>query len=96
MGFIGFFTDDRTVSDYKHYVTIEKGVDNWWSNNNAWYHYDDIRNEITPDNSDLIVQAKRPIIEFDNRLELSGESNSKSNNSVEEPTFNLYDSEMIS
>ena len=34
-----------TGSDYRHYVTIGREVSsNWWSNNNEWYHYNDIKN----------------------------------------------------
>ena len=49
-----------TRSNKKHYVTLGRGtnVANWWSQNNAWYHYDDIRNRINEDNKDKFEQAK--------------------------------------
>ena len=67
----GFFTDGRQEGTDKHYVTIDKSNDSWWGRSNAWYHYEDIRALITPENGDLIEQAKRPIIEFDKRLEVA-------------------------
>jgi hypothetical protein len=82
------FDASTTGSNDLHYVTIDKGASNWWSENNSWYHYDDIRELITNENSQFIIQAKRPIIEFDNRLELSDESQSVT--SFVEPKFNVY------
>lgn len=73
-------------SEHKHYVTIEKTLGNWWSENNAWYHYDDIRHLITSDNKKLIEQAKRPIIEFDKLLSPENESQIIDNQWVE-PRF---------
>ena len=68
----GFFTDTSQNSEYKHYITIDKSVTgNWWSDNNAWYHYDDIRELITSENKQYIEQAKRPIIEFDTSIQLA-------------------------
>lgn len=88
----GFFTDvEMTSTVNKHYVTIDKADGNWWSEHNSWYHYDDISELITSDNSGLIEQARRPIIEFDARLELSTASLDKTDDVVEEPLFNLYD-----
>lgn len=75
-------------SDELHYVTIEKTTGNWWSENNSWYHYEDIRELITNENSQYITQAKRPIIEFDNRLELADSSIGVT--AFEEPKFNIY------
>lgn len=65
-----------TGSVNKHYVTINRTTTptNWWSKNNYWYHYDDIKDFIFDSNSDEIAQATRPIIEFDEDLELSNES----------------------
>ena len=60
-----------TGSINKHYVTIDKDVGSWWSTNNSWYHYDDIKSLITDSNFTLISQALRPIIEFDKDIELS-------------------------
>ena len=85
---IGF--DISFIGSYSsHYVTIARGTSNWWSSNNAWYHYSDIQPYITPANQHLIHQAKRPIIEFDNRLELSDTSENVT--SFEIPTFKSYD-----
>ncbi|MDC1446344.1 hypothetical protein N8344_00065 [bacterium] len=73
-------------ADYKHYVTVEKSTGNWWGENNAWYHYEDISDKITSENKHLIEQAKRPIIEFDSRLSIA--------NTVTEwelPTFTCSD-----
>ena len=64
----GFFTDGSQASNNKHYITVGKSVGTFWGENNSWYHYDDIRQLITSDNKHLIEQAKRPIIEFDSRL----------------------------
>lgn len=86
----GFFTDDRQSGTNLHYVTIEKSTGNWWGENNAWYHYDDIREEITKDNQHLIQQAKRPIIEFDDGLELSDFSLTATE--WAEPTFRIFNS----
>ena len=77
-----------------HYITIDKDGDfandsNWWSDRNSWFHYDDIRQYIIQENKSYIEQAKRPIIEFDNRLELSTSSQSVTTFSV--PTFKGYD-----
>lgn len=80
----GFFTDDTQESNYKHYVTIDKSSGNWWGENNAWYHYDDIRELITADNKQFIEQAKRPIIEFDKNLQVT---NSVSNDDWVQPEF---------
>lgn len=79
-----------------HYITIDKDTDystitNWWSDRNSWYHYDDIRKYITSQNKNFIEQAKRPIIEFDKRLELSDESATATDFAV--PTFRLYNDE---
>lgn len=75
------------------YVTIAYGANNWWSWHNAWFHYDDIKEFITPVNQHLVHQAKRPIIEFDNRLELSDESAAKdiASYDFEVPTFKSFD-----
>ena len=67
----GFFTEGEQESVHKHYVTIDESEGNWWGENNAWYHYEDIREYITPENRDLIEQASRPIIEFDSGLEVA-------------------------
>ena len=81
-----------TGSDYRHYVTIGREVsNNWWSNNNEWYHYNDIKNLITSDNFHLIHQAKRPIIEFDSRLELADPRLSETSWAF--PEFKLYDAD---
>jgi hypothetical protein len=72
-----------------HYITIARGTLDWWSANNSWYHYNDIVSLLTPSNQDLIHQAKRPIIEFDNRLELSDESFATTY--FEIPTFKSFD-----
>ena len=90
----GFFANGNQESDNKHYVTIEKATTgNWWSNNNAWYHYDDIREFITSANQNLIEQAKRPIIEFDDALSLSADSTAKdlADANWEQPKFNADD-----
>ena len=69
----GFFAngDNRQESDNKHYITVDKSSGNWWGENNAWYYYEDISDNITSDNKHLIEQAKRPIIEFDSRLSIA-------------------------
>ena len=87
-------------SDNKHYVTINKsiqmpyGTDNWWSKNNSWFHYDDIKAYIDDSNFTSITQATRPIIEFDQHIELSTSSAAKSlsDTAWELPTFKTYDS----
>ena len=66
-------------SNDTHYITIDKNDDttssiNWWSDRNSWYHYDDIRQYINDENKSYIIQAKRPIIEFDRNIELSDSS----------------------
>ena len=89
-----------TGSENKHYVTINTdktktyGTGSWWSTNNYWYHYDDIKDLIQDANFDEISQAKRPIIEFDQHIELSAESTSKSlsDTNWELPTFKSYNS----
>ena len=83
-------------SDDTHYITLEKDTDlatikNWWSDRNSWYHYDDIRKYITSDNKKYIEQAKRPIIEYDNRIELSSTSAAATEFAV--PTFKIYNSD---
>ena len=85
----GFVNDNSLQQSlYKHYVTIGRPGSNWFSVVNSWYHYDDIRDKITDDNYTLIEQAKRPIIEFDNRLELA---DSMANISEWEfPKFKVY------
>ena len=92
------FDTSITGSTKKHYVTIGRdqlniwAVDNWWANENQWYHYDDIKNLITENNSEFMEQAKRPIIEFDSRLELSNDSLAKvAGTNWECPTFKIYD-----
>ena len=70
----GFFVNGSQDSENKHYVTIEKTTGNWWGENNAWYHYDEIREFITSDNKQYIEQATRPIIEFDARLTIANAS----------------------
>lgn len=94
----GFDSNLTPGSNKKHYVTIGRdeldlfAVDNWWSNENNWYHYDDIKNFITTTNMDLIEQAKRPIIEFDSRLELNNSSLAKDTTTDWEfPLFKIYD-----
>ena len=79
-------------SNLKHYVTIDKNENNWWGANNAWYHFDDIKDLLTIENKHLIKQASRPIIEFDSRLELSQTSLDKPLDDLgfEEPTFSIY------
>ena len=93
----GFDSNLTPGSDKKHYVTIGRdelnlfAVDNWWSNENNWYHYDDIKNFITTSNMDKIEQAKRPIIEFDSRLELNNSSLLKDTTTDWEfPLFKIY------
>ena len=83
-----------TGSNNLHYVTVDRGTSSWWSQNNSWYHFEDIKHLLTADNKPLIKQAKRPIIEFDNRLVLSDLSASKnvSDLNFEEPTFKVYNS----
>lgn len=87
-----------TRSNNKHYVTLGRGTNatNWWSQNNAWYHYDDIRTRINEDNKDKFEQAKRPIIEFDNRLDIvktTPDADSNGDVNWEFPEFRIYDSE---
>ncbi len=84
-------------SNDTHYITIDKNLDrtsssNWWSDRNSWFHYDDIRTYISDENKSYITQAKRPIIEFDNKLELSDASSAAV--VWEIPTFKVYDSEL--
>ena len=94
-----FRADIFDGSDNKHYVTINNstdmphGTDNWWSKNNSWFHYDDIKAYIDDSNFEMIVQASRPIIEFDQHIELSTSSADKSLSDVtwELPTFKSYD-----
>ena len=86
------FDASITGSDYRHYVTIgREASNNWWSNNNEWYHYNDIKNLITDDNFHLIHQAKRPIIEFDSGLELTDPRVSETSWAF--PEFKLYDAD---
>ena len=85
------FDASITGSNDKHYVTIDKGDTDWWSSNNSWYHYDDIKSLITDANFKLIAQALRPIIEFDKDIELSTTSDAVAT-SGEIPTFKSYDS----
>ena len=89
----GFFIDGTQDSSYKHYVTVEKSAGNWWGENNAWYHYDDIRELITTDNKQFIEQAKRPIIEFDSSLTIA---NTVTNNEWVKPQFTADDGESYS
>ena len=86
----GFFTGSEQSTTNKHYVTIDKGNSYWWSSNNSWYHYDDIKSLITDSNFTLISQATRPIIEFDKNIELSDTSKLVST-AGEIPTFQSYD-----
>jgi hypothetical protein len=88
----GFVNDGSLVENAnKHYVTIGRGSTDWWSTKNAWYHYDDIRDKITDANFKLIEQAKRPIIEFDKRLELSDDSQALAANADWTfPEFKIY------
>ena len=65
--------DDFVESTNIHYVTIEKSEGPWWSENNSWYHYEDIKEFVNSDNDHLIQQAQRPIIEFDSGLECASE-----------------------
>lgn len=80
-------------TDEVSYVVMARGETNWWSLHNGWFHYDDINELITTDNQQYIHQAKRPIIEFDSRLELSDTSATKDVTSYDfsEPTFKSYD-----
>ena len=97
--------DDILRSDNKHYVTIDRlgpnyqgqNITNWWSQNNAWYHYDDIREIINENNADKFEQAKRPIIEFDNRIELAIMTPAPVNGVVswEFPQFRLFNSDNV-
>ena len=91
----GFVGDGSVIENAdKHYVTIGRGGTDWWSTKNAWYHYDDIRDKITDSNHILIEQAKRPIIEFDKRLELSDTSAALATNADWTfPTFKIYTGE---
>ena len=88
----GFVGDGSVIENAnKHYVTIGRGSTDWWSTKNAWYHYDDIRDKITDSNHTLIEQAKRPIVEFDKRLELSDTSAALAANADWTfPTFKVY------
>lgn len=86
----GFFTGSEQSTVNKHYITIDKGNADWWSSNNSWYHYDDIRSQITDANYTLISQALRPIIEFDKDIELSDDSATAT--SFDIPEFKGYDS----
>tara|TARA_B100001057_G_scaffold91069_1_gene87382 strand:+ start:16921 stop:25755 length:8835 start_codon:yes stop_codon:yes gene_type:complete len=88
----GFVTDNSLVQNAnKHYITVGRGGTDWWSTKNSWYHYDDIRDKITDDNFKLIAQAKRPIIEFDKRLELSDASQALAANADwTYPLFKIY------
>jgi hypothetical protein len=79
-------------SNDKHYVTIDRSVGSWWSTNNSWYHYDDIKSLITDSNFTKISQALRPIIEFDKDIELSDTSAAVAT-SGEIPTFKSYNSD---
>ena len=95
-----FRSDIFAGTDIKHYVTIDRSVDkpygtnNWWSKNNSWHHYDDIKKYITDSNFKLITQASRPIIEFDKHVKLSNGSQAKSLSDTvwALPTFESYDS----
>jgi len=80
-------------SEYKTYITMDRAGSNWWSDNNSWYHHNDINHLINESNSDLIIQAKRPIIEFDGRMQLSTQSLNKIDNGFELPLFEIYDLE---
>lgn len=86
------FDESISGSNLKHYITIDKTESNWWGFNNSWYHIDDIKDLLTNENKHLIKKAARPIIEFDNRLEVSPSSLSKPLDDLdfEEPTFSLY------
>lgn len=88
------FDESIQGSNLTHYVTIDRGENNWWSHNNSWYHFEDIKHLLTTENKHLIKQAKRPIIEFDNRLVLSDFSLAKniSDLDFEEPQFKVYNS----
>ena len=94
-----FRNDIFAGSNNKHYVTLNYnkdkpyGTTNWWSKNNSWYHYDDIKQYITDANFKLLVQASRPIIEFDQHLKLSTSSQAKSlsDTAWALPTFETYD-----
>jgi hypothetical protein len=86
----GFFSGSEQSTTNKHYITIDKGASDWWSSNNSWYHYDDIRSQITDSNYTLISQALRPIIEFDNNIELSNGSATATEFDI--PEFKAYDS----
>ena len=86
----GFFSGLDQSTANKHYITIDKGNADWWSTNNSWYHYEDIRNQITDSNYTLISQALRPIIEFDKNLELSDDSATATEFDI--PEFKTYDS----
>ena len=57
------FDESIQGSNLTHYVTIDRGESNWWSHNNSWYHFEDIKHLLTADNKHLIKQAKRPIID---------------------------------
>ena len=86
----GFVNDGSlTQNNNKHYVTIDRPGSSWFSVVNSWYHYDDIRDKITDDNYTLIEQAKRPIIEFDNKIELADSMLNISE--WEFPKFKMYD-----
>ena len=61
-----------TYLEEKNYVTISRMSPdgNQWSKSNRWFHIDTIRasNTVYPDSS--LLQARRPIIEFDSGIEL--------------------------
>jgi len=89
------FDSSITGSTKKHYVTIDKDATatDFWKTNNSWYHYDDISALITDSNYTLISQATRPIIEFDQNIELSDTSAATTiASSFTVPTFKSYDS----
>ena len=96
-----FRSDIFAGSNNKHYVTLNSSIDkpfgtnNWWSKNNSWYHYDDIKAYITDTNFELLVQASRPIIEFDQHIKLSTASQAKSlsDTAWTLPTFQTYDAD---
>ena len=90
----GFTTDtSKQMSTKKHYITIDKGNDDFWSSNNSWYHHDDIKNLIANGDSAFMSQALRPIIEFDKNIELSTTSVATTvASSFTVPTFKSYDS----
>jgi len=95
-----FRNDVFEGTNNKHYVTINSnknmpyGTNNWWSKHNSWHHYDDIKAYITDSNFELLTQASRPIIEFDQHVKLSTASQAKSlsDTTWALPTFQTYDS----